>query len=137
MDKFKTRLELPAVVKVGIVIVLIIIIIFAMRQPTITVDTGGVEISGFYGKEYSIDKIISVELLDEMPNIGIRTNGMSIGPIKRGYFKVDGYGSSTLHVNTGHVAFLAVRTEDRTVFFSFDQTEEAMDIYDKILKEIN
>ena len=61
----------------------------------IELQSGQVTISGAYGTSFKYVDIEQVQLLEELPEISLRTNGISLGPINKGHFQLDN-GSSVL-----------------------------------------
>lgn len=138
MENKKTskRITPTAAAKAAILVLVAIAILIGLRPPSIAMNNDGLKIGGLYGKTYEWSAIENVELLSEMPKIGMRTNGMDLGSTKRGYFKMGDYGSSTLYVNTSHSTFIAFKYLDRHIFVSFSDAEKGTDAYETILKNI-
>ncbi len=57
------------------------------KESKIILHSNMIEFQGSYGEQVSQSDILSVELIDHLPKITMRTNGFSSGSIKRGYFK--------------------------------------------------
>lgn len=136
MEQKKVKINMGSIVKGVIIVLVVALALLGLRPPSIAMNNNGFKIGGLYGKLYDWDKIVSVELLNQMPKIGVRTNGMDLGSTKRGYFNLDNYGSSTLYVNETHHAFITFKYLNRQVFVSFDDTEKANDLYESMLKFI-
>ncbi|HAS75022.1 MAG TPA: hypothetical protein DCS67_12830 [Clostridiales bacterium UBA8960] len=139
MEKLKVNMKMtPAVAfKVGILVIVAIAILIGLKPPSIAMNNDGLKIGGLYGKLYEWDVIENVELFNQMPKIGMRTNGMDLGSTKRGYFNMGDYGSSTLYVNTSHEAFIVFKYGDRHIFVSFDDAQKGLDAYETIMMHTN
>jgi len=120
-------------VRIAIILILSILILLGLKPPSIEMNKDGLKISGLYGKLYEWDKIEAVELLNQMPKLGARTNGMDLGTTKRGHFNIDDYGSSTLYINITHNAFVTFRYINKQIFISFDDGQKVKDVYESII----
>lgn len=134
MEQQKRKPNTGTVVKGVIILLVIALALLGLKPPSVAMNNSGFKIGGLYGKLYEWDKIESVDLLNQMPRIGVRTNGMDLGSTKRGYFNLDTYGSSTLYVNQTHDAFITFKYLNRQVFVSFDDAEKANELYESMLK---
>lgn len=139
MENKKTskKFTTTAAAKAAILVLVAIAILLGLKPPSIAMNNEGLKIGGLYGKTYEWSTIEDVELLTEMPKIGVRTNGMDLGSTKRGYFKMGIYGSSTLYVNTSHASFIVFKYGERHIFVSFYDAEKGKDIYEEIIEKTN
>ena len=70
-----------------------------MRPVRIEVTADSLVISGNYGYSVKLSGIQSVEMLDRLPRIKIRSNGIGWKNIKIGHFILEGTGKCRLYVN--------------------------------------
>lgn len=112
-----------------------IIIAVGYIENDINVDEETFEITGMYGVEWDIDAIQHVELLEEMPEVIARTNGISSSNLQKGRFKLEEpYGTGVLFVQRNEDAdVLYIATEEEYVMISRD-AEETRDIYEKLMR---
>ncbi len=104
------------------------------NEVTITDDT--FEISGMYGIEWDIDDIIDVQLLEELPVVEIRTNGISASNLLKGRFRLeDPYGTGTLFVKRNLSPYLYVATEENYLILNRDTRSETEEIYKKLMEK--
>ena len=93
-----------------------------------------IEFTGSYGFELNLSEVESVEMLDKIPAIKIRTNGYSAGNVNKGAFRLESWGKCRLMLNSGEPPFLLIITKDgeKTIINNEDKsvTEE---IYNYIL----
>lgn len=113
------------------VAVLILLLILYMAQPTKVVITQNVlRISGFYGKAIEINRIEKVWISDTIPQIWIRTNGLGLGPVKKGYFRLKEIGKCTLFLNGNYRPYLYIRTiEGETIIWNNKNSEYLWEVY--------
>ena len=76
------------------------------------------EITGLYGDEWPINDIKKVEIMDEMPNVTLRTNGIGLPTLSKGHFKVTDYGSSLLFIQKGSSPYLYIELKNKHIFIN-------------------
>ncbi|KYG27680.1 DUF3784 domain-containing protein [Alkalihalobacillus trypoxylicola] len=119
----------------SIFFIALISILFIPNQIEISDDE--LKISGPYGVTWNIEEIDSVERLEKLPTINLRTNGISIFNKRIGHFQVESFGNSRLILNNLDAPFLLIQKEEQTLFLnesSFYQTEE---LYEQLMNLIN
>ena len=82
------------------------------------------EITGMYGDEWQYKDIKSVELMDELPEVTVRTNGVGLPTLSKGHFKVTGYGSSLLFIQKGSSPYIYIELKDKKVFINDKDPEQ-------------
>ncbi|APA00005.1 hypothetical protein BIW12_11505 [Flavobacterium commune] len=81
--------------KIGVFILLgalILIIGFLgrdLQENKMFINSETIEFQGSYGEIVPLKTIKSIELVSDKPKITLRTNGFSLGSVKKGYFKTD------------------------------------------------
>jgi hypothetical protein len=79
--------------KVGIVVLtvvlsgVIVLFVFGFKEDNLILHQQKIELTGSYGEVLLNSEIKSVELVNELPQITLRTNGFSLGTINKGYYK--------------------------------------------------
>lgn len=76
------------------------------------------EITGMYGDEWEYEAITSIALMEELPEITVRTNGVGLPTLSKGHFKVKGYGSSLLFIQKGSSPYIYIELEDKKIFIN-------------------
>ncbi|KAF0825461.1 DUF3784 domain-containing protein [Cytobacillus firmus] len=92
------------------------------------------EISGMYGDEWDYRDIQSVQLLEEMPEVTWKQNGIGLPTLSQGHFKVTGYGSSLLFIQKGHTPILYIELKDEKIFVNSKDSAET-ESWHKVMKE--
>jgi hypothetical protein len=88
---------------------------------------------GAYGAELQMKDIESVELLEELPEIKGKTNGLALGSYKKGYFVLEGFGSTHLLIHSEKGPFLKiVPVEGEVLVFNYSKKERTELIYTAI-----
>ncbi|WP_010198606.1 PH domain-containing protein [Bacillus sp. m3-13] len=93
------------------------------------------EISGVYGDEWRFEDITQVDLVEEMPEVYLRTNGYGMQSISKGHFKVKDYGSSLLFIYKGNSPYLLIKTNDDTIFINSKDAEKTKDWYYQLVEQ--
>lgn len=123
----------------GLLVVFIgvcIMLYYFTRPVEVATSEQGIEIEGAYGGLYDWDSISKVELLDELPTIGMRTNGAGIGSHLTGHFKTDEYGSVKLFVDTDTPPFILLESEGEIVILNLETEKRTKELFNDIKKRI-
>lgn len=117
---------------VGLSIVFVVVVlIFANKTPRIEVGEEIISISGMYGRDIPLSKILSVELLEDMPPISMRTNGSSTGKYNKGHFRLKN-GENCLLFIRNQAPYIELRTSEDLYYINGDTKEETLGIFSKI-----
>lgn len=118
-----------------------VVIVFAaislalsFRPTKITVEEEHIKISGLYGREIPISDIVSMELLDEMPPIAMRTNGSDTGNQAKGHFRFSNGESCMLFIHK-QAPYIQLRTTDELYYLNLSDKEKTVELFDT-LKEL-
>lgn len=76
------------------------------------------EITGMYGDEWATSNIQRIELMDEMPEVTLRTNGVGLPTLSKGHFKVKDYGSSLLFIQKGSSPYIYIELGKKKIFIN-------------------
>jgi len=119
-------------------VIIILLIIVYMAQPTqMHIKNRTLQISGFYGKNIDFGTIKNVQLSDSIPRILLRTNGLGLGPVKKGYFRLEGVGKCCLFLNGQHSPYLIIETIHNEIIIVNNKDEEYIRyVYSTIRKNL-
>ena len=101
---------LPSGVLALIGVVVAIMVPLDARPTKAVVGEDAVEFTGSYGLTVPLAEIACCELWDDLPRIEARTNGLGLGPICKGYFRLEGLGACRLFIKHGEVPYLYMET---------------------------
>lgn len=90
------------------------------------------EITGMYGDEWKYEDITSIELMEEMPEVTARTNGVGLPALSKGHFKVTGYGSSLLFIQKGSSPYIYIELRDKRIFINDKNPEQTRIWFERI-----
>ncbi|XXM72520.1 DUF3784 domain-containing protein [Lysinibacillus sphaericus] len=89
------------------------------------------KITGMYGDTWDKDKIETVELFDEMPEVTWKINGFGLSTKAKGVFKVKDYGRSLLFIKK-ESPYIYVKVEDQHLFINGGSPEETRLWYEEL-----
>lgn len=127
---------------VGIVIMVITIIFVGVMmyrsvQPTkVTFLDEGIQIHGMYGDIYQWESIESSTIIEELPNIKVRTNGSALGSHLKGNFIMEELGPVKLHINGQYPPYIHMEVKGRNIIFNTINSDDTEKILDEILLKI-
>jgi len=101
-------------------------------------DEEKIEFTGSYGFTLNISDIETVELVDTIPKIKIRTNGVSVGYIKKGQFRLESWEICRLLINSENPPFLVITQKNgEKIIINNKEKTETENLYKQIelLKE--
>lgn len=111
-------------------------IITTSKQPDVLESDTEITFTGKYGMTINKEDITKVQLLDEIPEIKIRTNGLGLGTILKGHFILDELGACNLLLRLPNPPYLYIEYEDDTrLIFNATDPDCAKKLY-RSLSEI-
>lgn len=116
----------------------VVILILAMCRPNdINVTGNSLVISGSYSMTLDLNKIHSAELTDSLPKITLRTNGISVGEIQVGHFRMKDIGKCRLYLNLNYPPYVhIVTTQGAHIFFNTKDPERTKELFSAIMNEV-
>jgi Domain of unknown function (DUF3784)/Bacterial PH domain len=82
------------------------------------------EITGMYGNEWEYEDITSIELMEKLPEVTVRTNGVGLPALSKGHFKVRGYGSSLLFIQKGSSPYIYIELGNKKIFINDKDSDQ-------------
>ena len=127
-----TRNSKIALISTGVsMLIVAVVLILSFRPTKITVEEEHIKISGMYGREIPIADIVSVELLDEMPPIAMRTNGSDTGKQAKGHFRFRNGESCMLFIHK-KAPYIQMRTTNDLYYFNLSDKEQTVELFETI-----
>lgn len=97
----------------------------------------GFEITGMYGDEWAYEDIQDVQLLEQMPEVTWKQNGIGLPTLAQGHFNVTGYGSSLLFIQKEFSPVLYIELEDEHVFVNSKDGRVTREWFEEFRQEID
>ena len=121
-----------ALVITGLSVAFVIILLaFSNRSSKIEVGEETVSISGMYGRDIPVSEIVSVELLEKLPPVRMRTNGSSTGKILKGHFLLAN-GEKCMMFIRREAPYIELRTTDNLYYLNGVNEEETETLYQQL-----
>lgn len=98
-----------------------VVILFSTgnRESELTFDSQKIEIKGMYGEVLTPDQIKSIELVNELPEIVLRTNGFSSGTVNKGYFDTKSKENVKLIINSDQKPLILITNiKGKKIYYS-------------------
>jgi hypothetical protein len=93
------------------------------------------KITGMYGDEWNYEEITSIELMEKLPEVTARTNGVGLPTLSKGHFKVNGYGSSFLFVQKTSSPYIYIELNDKKIFINDKNPEQTKSWYQQLMEK--
>ncbi len=121
-----------AIIVLGATLVFVLGLLgMGFKEDTLTIKSDSLEISGSYGEDIPFNDIESISLTNELPNITMRTNGFSLGEIKKGYYK-SSEGKVKLVLNSQNKPFLKIKKKEGFPIFFTGKSQSAEIVLNQI-----
>lgn len=109
------------------------VVLYASMRPTIyTIENQSLTISGSYGDTIPFDDILNVALLEEMPVIGVRSNGSAIGSKLKGNFKLESGEKVKLFIDKAIPPFIMLETDEETYYFNETDATKTKELFEQL-----
>lgn len=116
----------------GVTMLIVAVVLALSFRPTnITVGEENIKISGLYGREIPVAEIVSVELLDEMPPIAMRTNGSDTGKQAKGHFRFSNGDHCMLFIHK-QAPYIQLRTKDDLYYLNLSDKEKTVELFETL-----
>lgn len=122
----KRKTNLIAFYMMLIIDVAVIILLFVPYQTTqVQIFNNQLMIGGVYGEELPIEQIEQIYIIQQLPEIKIKTNGFAMSTLKKGWFKTSDGEKVKLMINDMDGPFLQVDTDNNySVIIGLEELDE-------------
>lgn len=117
---------------IGIVVIAVVAVMlgYGLISTKYEINNDRVKFTGQYGTEIKVSDIDSVTIIDKMPSIKARTNGLGLGPIRKGFFSIEDQGKCRLFLHSYQGPFVKISTQDQGVIYvNFKNREKTELVY--------
>lgn len=104
------------------------------QQNHVTISEEQFQVSGFYGVTWELDALTAIELVDEIPDIEMRTNGFAMGNRLKGNFRLEKLGNGKLFLYDNHPPYLYIKKGEDYLFINSKNVEETVQWYEQLEK---
>ncbi|ERM84294.1 hypothetical protein P872_14710 [Rhodonellum psychrophilum GCM71 = DSM 17998] len=121
---------------IGIIVITLVavMIVYGVIPSKFELSDDRVIFSGMYGTEIEKFNVETVSLINKMPPIKARTNGLGLGPIRKGFFRIEDQGKCRLLLHSFQGPFVKISTKDQgTIFVNFKDQAKTELVYAEIM----
>jgi uncharacterized membrane protein SirB2 len=108
---------------------------FSYRGYELVTKEESFEITGMYGDEWNYEDITTIELMEKLPEVTVRTNGVGLPTLSKGHFKVSGYGRSLLFIHKGSSPNIYIELKDKKIFINDKEPEKTKSWYQQLTEK--
>ena len=118
------------------VYIIVFIFIYPQTRPnTILIEGDKIEIKGSYGVTFTSNDITSMQWNINAPKILMRTNGLSIGDIRKGEFRINNQEKATLFLENMKGPYISIALQNGKLLLINLKTEDATRMLYKEIKK--
>ncbi|WJE16474.1 DUF3784 domain-containing protein [Halobacillus sp. ACCC02827] len=135
--KRKRNVWMTSIFSVAIFGGVVALTISGLIDNTVTVEDSKVKISGMYGGEWSLADIEKVEILDDVPDVIVKSNGFASGGHLKGRFRLeDPYEGALLFIQADMKPSVYIKTKEDDLFINKEDEEETRRLYETLKESV-
>jgi hypothetical protein len=133
-DGNMVKVKLKNVIGIVVIALVAVMIGYGVIPSKFKVSDDRISFSGKYGTEVKVSDLESVTLINKMPDIKARTNGLGLGPIRKGFFSIEDQGKCRLLLHSFQGPFVKISTKDQGIIFvNFKDQAKTESVYAEIM----
>lgn len=125
----KTQIFLVIIILGGTFLFVGAMMFTSSRDTSVVLNEEGIKIEGMYGSSYTWSSMEELTLMEDLPEITIRTNGSAIGSKLRGNFRMEELGAVKLFMDADVPPYIYFEHEGRIVIFNLGEEEKTEEFY--------
>lgn len=95
------------------------------------------EVTGMYGFTTSYENIQNLQLVEEIPPIKVRTNGIGLAHLSKGYFKLENGQKVKLFIYHDTPPYIYFETNDGPIYLNSSIPEETTQLFKQLQQKTN
>ncbi|MEG0307232.1 MAG: DUF3784 domain-containing protein [Clostridium sp.] len=146
LQKFDHNPSSKKEIKIVLIVVLFIVLlinipmfILGFSAPKITVNDSSISLSGGYNANIDRKTIEKITLVDETPKIIMRTNGIGLGELQKGHFKLEGNKKAMLFLVSETGPFIEIISTSTTsnYYINYKDSIKTKEAFENLMAELN
>lgn len=131
----KSRETTMKAVKVLVIVAVVggILLTQVIGEHKVIITDTSVKVSGMFGKTFPLEDVVSIREVQEMPRVTLRTNGLGLGSIQRGQFRLEGAKKAYLYLSKREGPYIEMVTKDYPVYINFKDSETYRNTLESLL----
>lgn len=90
------------------------------------------EVTGMYGDEWALKGVKQVKLIEEMPAVVSKSNGVGLSTLAKGHFKVKDYGNCLLYIHKNSSPYIYIELEKEKIFINAKEPSKTKEWYKQL-----
>jgi hypothetical protein len=123
-------------VLLGVLMLVLGLFVMGFKEDKLIFNGEKIEFQGSYGEELAQSKVRTIELVNELPNIILKTDGFAVGSIKKGYFKTNEGEIIKLILNTDAKPYILLTMENGKKIYFSSKEKSNKQIYNELKKTL-
>jgi len=139
-SKQKTKkYNVIAIIFLGLVFLGIMALIGkGMVPPSVTLHDHSLEISGMYGVKIPTDQIASIELIDQLPDVLVKTNGFNFANTLKGNFRLKEIGKGKLFIQKDIPPFVKIDLKaSGYLIINYEDPDTTRELYNNLQHQLS
>lgn len=128
----KTQILLVIIILGGTFLFVGAMMFTSSRDTSVVLNEEGIKIEGMYGSSYAWSSIEELTLMEDLPEITIRTNGSAIGSKLRGNFKMKELGAVKLFMDADVPPYIYFEHGGKIVIFNLGEEQKTEEFYEEM-----
>ena len=109
------------------------LMLYGMSATKVRIEDGKLSFTGMFGVDKPLSSISNVRLSDTLPKVSLRLNGISVGGINKGHFKLDDGTSCNMYLSSSKPPFVVfVEKSGREIFYNAKDSMQTLEVYDNL-----
>lgn len=136
--KQNVKTALIALVFLAIAGIAVVIMMLGDSKPsTFEIEDNMLVIGSSFGVSVPLLEISNIELTESIPKTTYKTNGLGLGSIKKGEFKMEGIEKAQLYIDESVPAFIRFIHADTVFYINMATPEETRQLYQTLMAAAN
>ena len=110
------------------------VLYFGLGEDRIVIESDMLRVEGLYSEDISFDEITGVDLVDRLPPISYRSNGISLGEVHKGFYKTKSGDEVKLLINCTSDTLLRITRRSGVPIYYSDGDRGQMQLYEGIFE---
>lgn len=108
-----------------------------MKENDVIITKEKIKNSGFYYFDINMKDIDSIKIVDTLPRFVLRTNGLDVGVVKKGFFKTEKGDVYRLSLHTNKRPYIKVfYSENQILFLNYRDSVRTLQLFNDIKKYV-
>jgi hypothetical protein len=122
---------------VGIILLVIGLLWLGYKENELVLENNDLKITGIYGETIPLNAIDSIALVNELPEISVKSNGFALGTASKGHFKTKDGEPVKLLINQKSGPYILIQKADNSKLYYSSKKLSTIRLYQQLLQKLN